>query len=149
MNTDYFTIGKLAKETDTKVVTIRYYESIGLLPAPLRTGHNYRLYNRDHFKRLSFIRRCRSLGFPLSQIREIIALTDQPDEDCQKVDKIARGHLDIIESKIQDLTQLASELRQKITACQGGTIAQCCILKNLSKQNNNAHKINFIKKTGR
>ncbi|MFL6415763.1 MAG: MerR family DNA-binding transcriptional regulator [Bryobacteraceae bacterium] len=38
----YWSIGELAKETDVKVVTIRYYEQIGVLSAPRRTAGNYR-----------------------------------------------------------------------------------------------------------
>lgn len=47
------TIGELARATNTKVETIRYYERIGLLPAPARTGGNYRSYAPDHLGRLS------------------------------------------------------------------------------------------------
>jgi DNA-binding transcriptional MerR regulator len=60
-------IGDLSKGTGTKVVSIRYYEKIGLLPAPPRTPGNYRAYDNDHMRRLRFIRRCRELGFTLQQ----------------------------------------------------------------------------------
>ena len=56
-------IGDLAKATDTKVETIRYYERISLLPAPERTSGNYRSYSATHLGHLSFIRRARDLGF--------------------------------------------------------------------------------------
>lgn len=55
-------IGELAKAASTKVVTIRYYEQVGLLPPPPRTPGNYRTYDRGHVSRLRFIRRCRDLG---------------------------------------------------------------------------------------
>lgn len=60
---EQLTIGELGKATSTKVVTIRYYEQVGLLPAPPRTPGNYRAYGADHQHRLRFIRRCRDLGF--------------------------------------------------------------------------------------
>src|SRR3546814_956908 len=63
------TIGDLAKATATKVETIRYYERIGLLPAPARTQGNYRSYTADHLRRLSFVRRSRELGFTIEQVR--------------------------------------------------------------------------------
>ena len=62
-------IGDLAKATGTKVQTIRYYEEIGLLPAPARTEGNYRTYASATLRRLSFIRRSRGLGFSLDQVR--------------------------------------------------------------------------------
>ena len=55
-------IGDLARESGVKVVTIRYYEQIGLMPRPRRTGANYRCYGKDARERLQFIRRCRSFG---------------------------------------------------------------------------------------
>jgi len=55
-------IGDVAKATGVRVVTIRYYEKIGLLPVPPRTEGNYRSYNQEHIRGLRFIRRCRDLG---------------------------------------------------------------------------------------
>ncbi|AEI37858.1 MAG: helix-turn-helix domain-containing protein [Zymomonas mobilis subsp. pomaceae] len=132
MNRDYFTIGALAKKTETKIVTIRYYESIGLLPEPPRTEGNYRLYNHHHLMRLTFIRRCRSLGFTLHDVRELITLAERRDQNCKEVDHLARNHLEAIEHKIQDLTKLALELRCQIESCRGGTMANCHILEALS-----------------
>ncbi len=63
-------IGDLAKTTGTKVVTIRYYEKIGLLPPPPRTSGNYRAYDAGHMDRLRFVSRCRDLGFTLDQVRD-------------------------------------------------------------------------------
>ena len=41
----FLAIGELARRTNTKVETVRYYERIGLLSAPARTGGNYRAYS--------------------------------------------------------------------------------------------------------
>jgi len=57
-------IAELGEATNTKIETIHYYEKAGLLPAPERTGSNYRRYDETHLARLSFSRRCRDLGFP-------------------------------------------------------------------------------------
>jgi DNA-binding transcriptional MerR regulator len=61
------TIRRLSKATATKVETMRYYERIGLLPAPARSEGNYRLYTEEHRKRLAFIRKGRALGFTSSR----------------------------------------------------------------------------------
>jgi len=66
-------IGALARATGTKVETIRWYERVGLLPAPARSAGNYRTYGEAHLGRLSFIRRARDLGFSLEQIRALKA----------------------------------------------------------------------------
>ena len=73
-DTHSMTIGSLAVATRTRVETVRWYEKIGLLPAPARSSGNYRLYGPEHLRRLSFIRRGRALGFTVDQIRDLLAL---------------------------------------------------------------------------
>lgn len=123
-----YPIGELARATDTKVETIRYYERIGLLPEPERTAGNYRSYSPDDLGRLSFIRRARDLGFSIEQVRELLNLSDQKDRSCETVDIIAREHLDEVDRKISDLKILRRELGSLIRQCQHGTIADCRII---------------------
>ena len=126
-------IGDLAKATGTKVVTIRYYEQIGLLPIPSRTEGNYRTYNHAHMRRLRFIRRCRGLGFTLDQVRDLLCLSSQQNQECAEVDRITAQHLIEIEQKIADLIRLAEELRRISKCCKGkGLIADCRIIEALS-----------------
>lgn len=132
MPDDRLTIGQLASGTNTKVETIRYYERIGLLPAPRRTAGNYRSYRGEHLNRLSFIRRARYLGFSLSQIRGLLSLADQRDRPCSSVDAIAREHLAEVDRKVADLTALRRELDSIISQCGHGTIAECRIIEALS-----------------
>jgi len=113
-----FTIGNLSKETGVKIVTIRYYEQIQLLAPPCRTSANYRAYNVDHLRTLRFIRRCRDLGFTLDQVRALLALSSRQDRSCSEVDQITAIHLVEIETKIADLTRLASELRRISHSCK-------------------------------
>jgi DNA-binding transcriptional MerR regulator len=127
------TIGELAKLTSTKVVTIRYYERIGLLPSPPRTSGNYRAYEREQVSRLRFIRRCRDLGFALDQVRDLLRLSSRKEQDCTEVDRLAAAHLAAVESKIADLKRLARELQRLNNCCQGGgRIADCRIIEALS-----------------
>jgi Cu(I)-responsive transcriptional regulator len=127
-----FSIGELARATDTKVETIRYYERIGLLSPPARTSGNYRAYAARHLARLSFIRRGRDLGFSLDDIRELLRLSDDRDQPCADVDRIARAHLAEVQRKLADLAALGGELRQLIDQCQHGTIAECRIIEALA-----------------
>jgi|SRR6266850_6915136 len=126
-------IGELAKTASTKVVTIRYYERVGLLPPPPRTSSNYRAYDREHVLQLRFIRRCRDLGFTLDQIRDLLRMSSRKEQDCTEVDRLAAAHLASVESKIADLKRLAVELRRLNTCCEdGGRIADCRIIEALS-----------------
>ena len=126
-------IGELAKAASTKVVTIHYYERIGLLPRPPRTSSNYRAYDREDVSRLRFIRRCRDLGFTLDQIRDLLKLSAHKEQDCTNVDRLAAAHLTEVEGKIADLNRLAGELRRLNNCCEGGgRIADCRIIEALS-----------------
>ena len=124
-------IGDLAKATGTKVQTIRYYEEVGLLPAPARTEGNYRAYDEAHLRRLGFVRRCRELGLGLERIRELLSLADNKDESCGAVEAIAREHRAVIERKIADLQALDRELEAMIDRRGHGTVAECGILEAL------------------
>ena len=125
-------IGTLAKATGTKVETVRWYEHVGLLPAPTRTSGNYRAYDAAHLGRLSFIRRARDLGFSLDQIRALLDIAGQQDRSCEAVDVIAREHLDEVDRKIADLQALRRELNALIGQCRHGRVAECRIIEALA-----------------
>lgn len=125
-------IGHLARETGTKVETVRFYEKAGLLPAPARTEGNYRAYETAHLNRLSFIRRARDLGFSLDQIRDLLALSDDPARPCSAVDAIAKAHREEVERKIADLIALKGELDRMIDRCGSGIVGDCRIIEALS-----------------
>ncbi|WP_225207617.1 MerR family transcriptional regulator [Novosphingobium huizhouense] len=124
-------ISEMAAATATNIETVRYYEKIGLLPAPARTGANYRSYGSDHLARLSFIRRARDLGFTLDQVRELLGLSDHRDRSCAAVDAIANTHLAEIDRKIADLQAMRGELSRMIGDCRQGTVADCLIIETL------------------
>lgn len=125
-------IGDLAAATATSVETVRYYERIGLLPAPARSRGNYRVYDPGQVQRLRFVRRARDLGFSIEQVRELLDLADDRGRACAAVDAIARANLTAIERKIDDLVALRRELDSLIGQCRQGTIAQCRIIEALS-----------------
>ncbi|MBE3637447.1 MerR family transcriptional regulator [Mangrovicoccus algicola] len=132
--TETYRIGELARLTDTKVVTIRYYESIGLMPEPERSAANYRVYAKAHLDRLRFVRRCRDLGFSLEQVADLAALSSDRQQSCHDVDRLTRMHLAEVEAKIADLNALAAELRNIGAQCEGGTtISNCRILEALDR----------------
>ncbi len=124
-------IGALAQQTGVKATTIRFYESIGLMPAPPRTHSNRRLYDDDAVRRLRFIRHARELGFEVEDIRELLALSAHPDQPCADADRIAQRHLSVIDQRIAQLVALRSELQRTIDACEGGCVAECKVIESL------------------
>ena len=132
MSAREFSIGQLAGQTGAKVQTIRYYEEIGLMPAPLRTAGNQRRYGAKHLTRLAFIRHSRELGFPLDAIRELLSLADLPDRSCAAADAIAQRQLEAVERRVRQLEALRHELRRMIGQCQGGKIGDCHVIEVLA-----------------
>ena len=122
------TIGKLGQATGVKVPTIRYYEQIGLLPEPERSTGNQRLYSHRVQERLAFIRHARELGFPLEAVRDLLSLSDRPDQSCAAADAIARRQLAAVEQRITRLTALKAELERMVVQCAGGSISDCRVI---------------------
>ena len=126
------TIGRLAKASDVKVTTIRYYESIGLIDPPDRSEGGQRIYDQKAVQRMRFIRHARDLGFPLEAIRELIALSRNEDRSCAEVDEIARRHAADVKQRIQRLKALERELNRTIKECSVDRISDCRIMEVLS-----------------
>lgn len=125
-------IGQLAKATGAKVQTIRYYEELGLMPAPERSQGNQRIYGARHERRLAFIRHGRELGFSLEAIRQLLSLADQPDRACAEADAIAREQLAAVRSKLARLRALEQELERMVACCASGKIGDCRVIEVLA-----------------
>ena len=105
-------IHELTRQTGVPAKTIRYYESIGLLPRPKRAANNYRQYTPADVERLRFIASARSLGFSLDDVGETLAARDDGIAPCQRVlDGIGR-QLTEIDRRISDLLALRESLKQ-------------------------------------
>ena len=133
------TIGKLGQAAGVKVPTIRYYEQIGLLPEPDRSMGNQRLYPKLALNRLAFIRHARELGFPLEAIRDLLSLSDRPDQSCAAADAIASAQLQAVRARIARLRALETELERMVDQCACGTISDCRVIEVLGDHAHCAH----------
>ena len=122
------TIGTLSRKTGTKVQTVRYYEQIGLLREPGRTTGGQRRYEEADLDRLAFIRHARQLGFGLDAIRELLDLSDHPQQSCADADSIAQRQLKQVEQRLLRLQALQKELKRMIAECSGDRVADCRVL---------------------
>ena len=126
-----FSIGGLSKRTGCNIETIRYYERIGLLPAPPRSAGGHRVYGAPHLKQLTFVRRSRALGFTLDQIRGLLGLVDGDDFSCADVRDLTLAHLDQVRDKIADLRRLEDTLDAMAAQCDRGELPDCPIIETL------------------
>lgn len=134
MSATKFTVGQLARITDTKTVTIRYYEQLGLLPTASRNASGYRQYTEAERDRLLFIRRSRALGFSLDDIRQLLGFSDHRQASCAAVDAKVAEQLEQVMLRIRDLHGLEQELQRLLSCCHGGVIEECRIIESLSQQ---------------
>lgn len=125
-------IGHLSAETGCPVETIRYYERIGLLPAPLRTEGGHRVYGPRQRERLSFILRARELGFSLEEIGELAGLAEGDQRACAAAEAIANRHIAAIRTRLADLKRMQAALQGLAEDCRRGHSADCPILESLA-----------------
>ncbi|OGN91712.1 MAG: hypothetical protein A2Z70_01760 [Chloroflexi bacterium RBG_13_48_17] len=108
------TIGELAGKLQLNPKTIRYYEDVGLLPAPRRTDSGYRLYSRYEIERLQLIKRAKILGLSLAEIKDLVAYAI--DGRCSVMEDrlftLVTTKLEEIDQKIEELVIFRDNLRQ-------------------------------------
>jgi MerR family mercuric resistance operon transcriptional regulator len=127
-------IGALSEQTGCNIETIRYYEREGLLPNPPRTEGGHRMYDDEHLKRLTFIRRSRELGFTLEEVRGLLRMVDGEHYTCAEVKSLTLDHLKDVRGKLADLKKLEKVLKQLADQCTGDKTPDCPIVEALFGQ---------------
>jgi Cu(I)-responsive transcriptional regulator len=126
-------IGRASRESGVSVKMIRHYEAIGLLKNVVRTFANYRVYSEKDVHALRFIKRARTLGFSMEDIRELLALWQNKSRPSASVKKIAGGHLQDLKRRIQEMQSMVATLEHLMHNCHGDSRPECPILEDLAK----------------
>lgn len=125
-------IGELARVTGVDIDTIRYYERDGLLPAPAREANGYRRYGPIQLERLAFIRHCRALDMPLSDIRRLLDFLAHPEAACDNINILVDTQLARVQARLRSLTALEKQLQALRRRCDHGhATGDCGILQEL------------------
>jgi DNA-binding transcriptional MerR regulator len=111
-------IGELAERLGISAKTIRYYERIGLLPAPARRPSGYRVYGADDAERLAFVRSAQRFGLKLDEIREVIALRDHGERPCRFVVDTVRRELADLDRRITELQAVRAQLSELVARAE-------------------------------
>jgi DNA-binding transcriptional MerR regulator len=119
-------IRELAQLTGVSAKTIRYYESMGLLPPPRRAENQYRLYTEDDATLLHFIVGARSLGYSLSEIAQFLAACEKDLQPCQRMFASLDARISEIELRIADLQAVRETLEGIRSAAAEQPQAQEC-----------------------
>lgn len=111
-------IGEVAKQAETGIETIRFYERQGLLAEPRRKPSGYRQYDESAVARLRFIRRAKELGFTLAEVKELLGLWFDTATRCEHVRERASQKLEVIGEKIRSLQKMKRSLGKLIRQCE-------------------------------
>jgi Cu(I)-responsive transcriptional regulator len=126
-------IGQAAAASGVSAKMIRHYEASGLIREPRRTASNYRAYSDTEVHVLRFIRRARSLGFGMADIKTLLSLWQNKSRSSSAVKRIARGHVDELQRKIAELQSMVRTLEHLAEHCHGDHRPECPILDELAK----------------
>lgn len=118
-------IGMLADQSGLSTQTIRYYESIELLPDPGRTASGYRVYGVDAVERLRFIRDAQASGLTLAEVQSLLALKDAGQGTCAHTLSFLERHLADIDAQIDRLQVARSEMAALVERAQRLDAAEC------------------------
>ena len=126
-------IGDAARLSGVSTKLIRYYESRRLLSPAGREASGYRVFDDRNVHELRFIKRARSLGFPIKQIDELLGLWRDKKRLSRKVRALATRHRDSVAVRMEAHQAIIDVLAQLIAACRGDERPDCPILEDLGK----------------
>ena len=126
-------IGSVGEAAGVPPKTIRYYESIGLIAAPRRRANGYRSYSETDMRTLAFIKRARSLGFSVDEVRELLDLWRDGSRKSAAVKALAARHIEALDLKIAELQSMRAALAHLVKRCHGDARPNCPILGELDK----------------
>lgn|SRR5690554_923131 len=124
-------IGEVSKAVGISAKMIRYYEDVGLIPVAQRSAAGYRTYTAEDVHRLGFVRRARDLGFSMDEITDLLSLWNDRSRKSVDVKRLAQAHITELESRIENLRQIAGTLQVLIDCCAGDDRPDCPILDGL------------------
>ncbi|QEY23238.1 MerR family DNA-binding protein [Neisseria animalis] len=125
-------ISQAAQTVGLSAKQIRDYEKIGLIRQPSRGANGYRLYQESDIKRLHFICHARQVGFPLHDIKDLLALSDNPNRTSEAVKSLTGRHIARLHDEIAKMQAMLRLIEGWYHQCSGSGISDCPILDGLA-----------------
>lgn len=135
----FHNIGEAAQLSGVSAKMIRHYESIGLIPEAGRTFAGYRIYSDGDVHRFQFIKRARTLGFPIVQIKALLGLWSDRSRASSEVKKLAQAHADELAARIAEMQAMQHTLQDLANRCHGDDRPDCPILEDLAAHSCGGH----------
>jgi Cu(I)-responsive transcriptional regulator len=127
-------IGEVATKSGVNSKSIRHYESLGIVPKASRTDSGYRIYKESDVHILIFIKKARSLGFSMKEIKRLVSLWRNKSRASSEVKSLATSHIKNLEEKISELQSMVDTLKYLSRNCHGDSRPDCPIIDDLSKR---------------
>jgi MerR family copper efflux transcriptional regulator len=127
-------IGEASKISGMSSKLIRHYESIGIIPKASRSEAGYRTYTEIDVHILSFVKRSRTLGFSMKEIKKLVSLWRNKARASSEVKNLAIKHIEEMEQKILELQAMVKTLKHLAKNCRGDGRPDCPILNDLASQ---------------
>src|SRR6266849_3033872 len=148
-------VGEVAARAGVGVQTLHYYERLGLLPSPNRSGANYRLYPPASLRQVQFIKKAQALGFTLEEIKEILGLRERGRAPCRCVSDVGKKHLQELDARIAALQEFRRALAAVVPKWEKETSHQrkcagefCDLIERLPQSSGSAHPLEKRVKKG-
>lgn len=125
-------ISEIAKASGLTVKSIRYYESVGLIPQPERNINGYRSYCQSVLPTLKLISKARTAGFSVAECKELVELFENPQRHSADVHEVVCQKIAAIDEQMKQLKQIKTELVELADSCENDDHASCAILNSLS-----------------
>ena len=116
-------IGEVARQAGVTVDTVRFYERVGVLPAPARTESGYRDYETGTIDRIRLTRELQEIGFTLSDAVGALAAHDAGGATCESERWRLEAVLARVDARLAELTALRGRIVDAQHACDSG----CCM----------------------
>ena len=113
-------IGEVAGKAGVTVDTVRFYERVGVLPAPARTESGYRDYVPETVERIRLTRELQAIGFTLNEAVDALAAHDTGGATCESERWRLQAVLDRVDAKLTELTALRDRIVEAQAACEAG-----------------------------
>ncbi len=114
-----YKIGETSKLTGLSADTLRYYEKFGLIPHITRNAAGVRFYSDKDISRLRFIQRAQRMNFSLNEIKDLLTMREDPQHARDSVRQLTADKLTQIESQLDELQKLKTELILLMNLCRG------------------------------
>ncbi len=132
-------IGEVAEKSEVSAKMIRKYEELGIIPKAGRSDAGYRTYKEDDVHILRFVKRARTLGFSMKEIKALLGLWKNKNRNSAQVKKLTSLHMQELEKKKREIDTMLKTLKNLSTLCHGDEKADCAILDGLAGSQKDCH----------